>query len=268
VSASHTGPTDEQIRAAVDGARSWNDTARALGFKGLTGGAMRSVKMRVAKLGIDTSHFTHQRRWSDEQLRQAIIEATSWTGVLRTLNIGERSRLSVKWHATRLGLDVSHLDPPTREIPTEVAALALRRDKIPIAAESFAVAWFTMRDIPTAVPAHPAAYDLLATFPEGVRRVQVKTTTYRGKHGTWTVNVGRRPYALDKSARRTAYRPNELDYFFIVDGDAAVYLIPSSVLAGRTEMSVGAYRQFIVGDASSLFADAPALTPSTTEGSP
>ena len=229
---------------------------------------MRSVKKRVAELGLDTSHFTHQRRWSDEQLRQAVIEATSWTGVLRTLNIDERGRLSVKWHAARLGLDVSHLEPPAREIAAEVAALKLRRERVPIAAESFAVAWFAVRDIPTAIPAHPAAYDLLATFPEGVRRVQVKTTTYRRKHGSWIVNVGRRPYVLDKSARRTAYRDDELDYYFILDGDGAVYLIPSAVLVGRTELSVGAYRRFIVGDASSLFADAPTLTPSTTEGSP
>jgi hypothetical protein len=42
----------------------------------------------------------------------------------------------------------------------------------------------------------------------------------------------------------------------MVDGDLAIYLIPSRVVAGLTQISVGAYRAYEVGDASSLFADA------------
>jgi hypothetical protein len=49
---------------------------------------------------------------------------------------------------------------------------------------------------------------------------------------------------------RTA--PDEVDLFFVVDGDLLLYLIPASVAAGRTTLSLGAYRDFIVGDASSL----------------
>jgi hypothetical protein len=45
-----------------------------------------------------------------------------------------------------------------------------------------------------------------------------------------------------------------LDYFFIIDGDGAVYLIPSQVLAGRTGIYVRMYANYCVGDASSLFA--------------
>lgn len=47
-----------------------------------------------------------------------------------------------------------------------------------------------------------------------------------------------------------------MDYFFIVDGAGALYLIPSSVLGGRTRINVGAYAAYRVGDASSLLAEA------------
>jgi hypothetical protein len=43
-----------------------------------------------------------------------------------------------------------------------------------------------------AIPLEPAVYDLLVSTPEGIKRVQVKTTTWFGKDG-WTVMVGRRP---------------------------------------------------------------------------
>jgi hypothetical protein len=55
-------------------------------------------------------------------------------------------------------------------------------------------------------------------------------------------------------ASREPYDLDELDYFFIIDGDLAVYLIPSHVVAGRKAINVGAYQGYRVGDASSLFA--------------
>lgn len=215
---------------------------------------MRSLKKRAADLGIDTSHFTRQRTWSDRHLRQAVAEATSWTAVLRLLGISDRSRLSVKGHAARLGLDVSHLEPARPERPKELSELEPRLTLLSAGAECFAASWFAVRGVRVAFPTQPASYDLLAVLGDGVRRVQVKTTTCRGRHGSWTVNVGRRPYVLDKTASRSPYGPDEIDYFFIIDGDGAVYLVPSRVLGGRTGINVGAYKQFIVGDASSLFA--------------
>jgi hypothetical protein len=67
------------------------------------------------------------------------------------------------------------------------------------------------------------------------------------------VRVGRRPYVLDKSASKIPYDPDDVDYFFLIDGDGALYFIPSAALAGKTTVNVGAYSQYRVGDASSLF---------------
>jgi hypothetical protein len=246
--------TDDEIRRAVAVARSWHGAGRALGLKSVNGGAMRTLKKRVADLGVDTSHFTHQRTWSDEQLRVAVASSTTWTGVLRQVGISERCRESAKRHAIRLALDTTHLDPPCWDIPPEIDNLLPTRSMLSKAGESVAAAWFALRGIPTAVPNQPAAYDLLASFPDGVRRIQVKTTTHRGKQGSWKLGVGRRPYVMDKTASRTSYEPGELDYFFIIDGDGVVYLIPAEVLVGKVGINIGPYRQFAMGDASSLLA--------------
>jgi hypothetical protein len=245
------------IAEAIASERSWHGAGRALGLKGINGGAMRSLKKRVSALGLDTSHFTHQRTWTNSELRDAIMAADTWADVMRALGVNGSSYVFAKGHAVRLGINISHLEPPPPK-PLSVLDLRPQPRMLRACAESFAAAWFGVRGIATATPAQPAAYDLLITLPDGVRRVQVKTSTTRGRHGTWVVQIGRRPYVLDKSASRQPYDPDHLDYFFIIDGDSAVYLIPSIVVAGRTRISVGAYTAYRVGDASSLFATANA----------
>jgi hypothetical protein len=88
-------------------------------------------------------------------------------------------------------------------------------------------------------------------MPEGLRRVQVKTTTSTGRNG-WQVTVSRRPYSPGNLAPRVAYDPDVIDYFFIIDGDLNLYLIPSKVIAGRIGILLRAYNKYIVGNASGL----------------
>jgi hypothetical protein len=90
------------------------------------------------------------------------------------------------------------------------------------------------------------------TLPEGIRRVQVKSSTRRTPNGGWLVRVGRRPYSLDKSAGRAPYDPDSLDYFFVVDGSGTLYLLPSHVPGGRVEIVITAYGDYRVGSSSSL----------------
>jgi hypothetical protein len=73
---------------------------------------------------------------------------------------------------------------------------------------------------------------------------------------TWAVTVGRRPYSLDKTASVAPYDPDSLDYFFIIDGDGDIYLIPSRAIGGRTRIYIRRYAEYRVGDASSLFSAA------------
>jgi len=96
-------------------------------------------------------------------------------------------------------------------------------------------------------------YDLLVSMPEGIQRVQVKTTTCFSKDG-WTVVVGRRPYSVGNRERRIPYDPELIDWFFIVDGDLAIYLIPSRTIAGRVAILLHTCRKYIIGNAAGLMA--------------
>ena len=55
------------------------------------------------------------------------------------------------------------------------------------------------------------------------------------------MTVSRRPYSVGKIAPRMPYDPDVIDYFFIVDGDLDMYLIPSRVIAGRVRSCCDTY---------------------------
>src|SRR5580658_4234777 len=101
--------SDIDLTSAVAESRSWRGVMRELGLCVTSAGSIRIVKRRVATLGLDTSHFTGQRRWSDAQLRRAVASAYSWPELQAELGLIHDSaddRTRVKAHAARLGLDL------------------------------------------------------------------------------------------------------------------------------------------------------------------
>jgi hypothetical protein len=245
--------SDSQLKEAVAVSANWRHVMRALGLNANSAGAIRIVKRHVVRLGLDTSHFRAKRGWSDAQLRRAVMEAQSWDELLTALGLALRSgdgRTRVKAHAMRLGLDLAHLEAPIARShgPAEIKPdLRYLRD----AATSIAASWFSLCGFNVAIPVEPAIYDLLVAMPEGIRRVQVKTTTCFGKHG-WTVVVSRRPYSVGNREQRVPYDPELIDWFFVVDGDLTIYLIPSRVIAGRVGILLHTYTKYIVGSAAGL----------------
>src|ERR1017187_1785064 len=167
--------SDSQLIATVAVSHSWRGVMRELGLCATSAGAIRFVKRHVILLGLDTSHFTGQRRWSDAQLKRSVADAYSWRELLSELGLSgsaaERTR--VKAHATRLGLDLSRMQPPggDRGAPRPEA-----RNQ-PAAAGGLR---------PAGLHAPPCL--------DGIKRIQVKTTTYK-KDG-WQVQMGRRPYSV------------------------------------------------------------------------
>jgi hypothetical protein len=250
--------SDTDLINAVAASRSWRGVMRELGLCATSAGSLRVVKRRVAVMGLDTSHFTGQRTWSDAELKRAVAQAYSWEELLATIGVKARSgdeRIRVKAHALRLGLDLSHLTEQPQETsgqaPPKPALANLRQ-----AAPSLAASWFTLCGCAPAFPIEPTVYDLLVSTTAGIKRVQVKTTTYNGKTG-WQVGVGRRPYSIGNRERQVPYDPELIDWFFIVDGDLAMYLIPSRVIAGRINLLLRAYTKYIVGSAAGLMAPSP-----------
>jgi hypothetical protein len=248
----------------------------ALGFgdRSRSAGAVRIVRRRAAELNLDSSHFRGRRRWSDAQLEQAVTECRSWGEVLASLGLSAQSgnaQPHIKSHAVRLGLDTSHLGrlshtgrspgPAPPSVSEQKAELRCLR----IAAGALAATWFMLRNCSVALPVEPAAYDLLADTPDGISRVQVKTTTRATRYG-WEAGVGHHPDTHSKKGRLVAYDPDEIDLFFIVDGDMTMYLIPSRAIAGRVVIALRTYRKYIVGNARGLLdaagaAAAPAAAP-------
>src|SRR5215470_14315190 len=112
--------SDSQLAAAVTASRSWRGVMRALGLSPTSAGAIRIIKRHVSRLGLDASHFTGQRRWSDVQLRLAVANAQTWWEVFTQLgrtSYNHDDRVRVKAHAVRLGLDLSRLDGQAGEAP-------------------------------------------------------------------------------------------------------------------------------------------------------
>lgn len=250
--------SDEQLPAAVAAATSWRGVMRELGLNPANGGITRTIRRRAGLLGLDTSHFRGNRSWSDTVLRQAVTEGRTWDEVLETLGLRPQvggGRALVRAHALRLGLDISHLRRP--EIPA-ADPCELKPDLAHLrrAAESLAATWFMLCGRNVAFPVEPDSYDLLVDMPDGPKRVQVKTTTFKTKDG-WLVQIGRRPYSMGNNALLVPYDPEIIELFFIVDGDLAVYLIPSRVIAGRVQILLRTYRNFIVGNAAGLLASEP-----------
>jgi hypothetical protein len=215
-------------------------------------GSIRVVKRHVVRLGLDTSHFTGQRRWSDGQLKRAVANAYSWSELLAELRLRGNSddRTRIKAHSVRLGLDLTRLQAPD---VTEATPQDLTPDikRLREAGPSVAAMWFLLCGCNASIPVEPTIYDLLVSMPHGIKRVQVKTTTYNGKDG-WVVQVGRRPYSVGNREPLVPYDPDLLDFFFILDGDLNMYLIPSRVLAGRVMVLLRNYSKYVVGDIGSL----------------
>jgi hypothetical protein len=249
--------SDTELTSAVAMSTSWRGLMRALSLPETSPQMILRVKQGVVHLGLDTSHFITPRTWSDGHLKRAIEDAQSANELLHSLGLqpgSDEAWTRVKANAIRLGLDLSRLES-TRDISAPAARRPDLRN-LRQAATSLAACWFSLCGFNTAIPVEPAVYDLLVSRPDGIKRVQVKTTTHKSKNG-WMIQVGRRPYSARNNARLVPYDPDLIDLFFIVDGDLSVYLIPSQVIAGRVMILLRTYPQYIVGNAAGLMASRP-----------
>ncbi len=242
--------------AAVRDSACWRDVVRALGISTNPESVNRRIKKDVIRLGLDVSHFKGTRTWDDAQLIRAIPDAKSWDDVFTALGLHtpkKETRVRIMGNAMRLGLDLEHLDamPPRDATRTQwqVESMRLRDCATPLAG-----AWFMMRGCTVSLPAEQAIYDLVVDPPSGaIIRVQVKSTI-RTPDEKGMVAVCRRPYSVKNLAPRLPYDPKVIDYFFILDGDYNIYLIPSRVVAGRLALTLRTYEAYIVGNVRGLLA--------------
>lgn len=198
---------------------------------------MRSVRAHADSLGFDYSHFTGQRRWTDQQLAAAIASATSWAQVAEKLGLaGGSSTATLRGHALRLGLDSTHLAPPRKpQTPTDL----MRPDRVNLARAGslMAAAWFELCGCSVSWPLEPCRYDLLVWLETGAQRIQVKTTTVK-QESAWSAWIS------NSGTERATYGPDEIDYFFVIDGDFGYYLIPVAAVGGLKAIRLTAYSAY------------------------
>lgn len=233
--------TDDELRSAIASQHSWRGVLRVLGLKATSAGSLRTARRHADRLGISYGHFTGQRRWSDEALAAAVRESRSWSAVGRALGLDAGSSIpALKGHAVRLSLDCSHFHAVQPIIPVD--DMAPDGSRLSRAGALLAAAWFEASGAPIAWPLEPTRYDLLAHTPEGLRRVQVKTTTTRSR-STYAVSLSTSSHS---APGRRVYDPDEIDEFFVIDGDLRFYRLPVRVVCGRKYVHLSAYEPYRV----------------------
>lgn len=142
---------------------------------------------------------------------------------------------ALKGHAARLGVDATHL----AQQPRSAEDCSTRPDfaHLDRAGPLLAAAWFTMCGQDVSWPLEPSRYDLLVGTRDGIRRVQVKTTTVRAGD-TWKV------YLSTSRRGRRLYDPDEIDDFFVIDGRLHCYLIPVPVVGGLHAIHLRGYERY------------------------
>jgi PD-(D/E)XK nuclease superfamily protein len=146
----------------------------------------------------------------------------------------------LKAHAARLGLDVRHLARPGNTAGPSRASASPCRSNLRRAGPLLAASWFALCGYEVAWPLEPCRYDLVVRRGEECHRIQVKTTTTK-TGGSWAVRIS-------STGRKgvTVYSPDEVDQFFIIDGDLTCYLIPLSVVGGYQVINLRRYHAFVV----------------------
>lgn len=224
--------SDAELAAALATARSWRGVLRALGLDATSGGAIRSVRTRADRLGLDHSHLIGGRRWTDAELASAVASERTWPAVADRLALAAgASTAALKGHCARLGIDVTHLSVVERH-PETVVKPSLAH--LPRAGSALAAGWLALCGYEVSWPLEPAVYDLLVRRDSAFERVQVKTTSRRAGR-TWVVRLTR------SSQGQRPYDVADIDSFAVVDGDLHVYLIPAAVVGGLQAVHVSAY---------------------------
>lgn len=233
----------DALAAAVAKSHSWRGVLRVLGRNPNSAGTLRTVRGKADAFGIDYTHFTGQRRWSDKQLINAVAEARTWREVLLQLGLADSAgnQRTIRTRATRLALDTSHFSAVrTRSESGMVNAPDPKH--LRTAGSTLAAAWFMLRGYEVLWPLEPCRYDLAVRAGSGYERVQVKTVTHRSDD-TYVARL-----ASSRAGGQQVYTPDEIDCYFVIDADLNAYLIPFADVAGYQSIYLRHYHAYLVAE--------------------
>jgi hypothetical protein len=233
---------DAELEMAVRQARSWRGVLRNLGLPASGSHSLRRARIRAEALGLDVSHFTGRRTWSDNQLREAVASSDSWTAVVSRLGLSSAgsSTATLRSRALALGLRTDHLQIRVTELVHHPFQQPSDPANLRKAGPMLGAAWFMLRGHAVVWPLEPCRYDFLAETNGSFERIQVKTTTYRyGRSRVVSISATRR-------SGRACYGADEIDHFFVIDEEMNAYLIPVDAVAGRQQIHLDPYISYRV----------------------
>ena len=230
--------SDERLRAAVAAARSWRGVLRELGLSATSASAIRSVRRSADRLGLDYTHFSGQRRWTDGELAAAISNSATWREVVEKVGLSDpSSQVTLKGHAARLGLDTLHLAKSPAQAPGADLVMHADSRHLGRSGRMLAAGWFALCGYDVSWPLEPCPYDLLVASGNQVHRVQVKTATVRAA-GSWTV------WLSTTGSTRSTDDPDDVDFFFVIAADLSYFLIPIAAVGAVHAIRLSAYEDF------------------------
>ena len=102
-----------------------------------------------------------------------------------------------------------------------------------------AIAWFSINIGTVSIPLTDSQdYDLIVEFNDGsLKRVQVKTTSFKSKYGTYAFNTVVSGGTYNKFTKKYLDK-TKVDYFFVVTETGYCYLIPVSDITARGAQSL------------------------------
>ncbi len=105
--------SDDDVRIAVAASRNRAEALRMLGLAP-RGGNYRSLERRVARLGVDTTHwptFTRRPQYDEEELARLVAESVTLSEVIRKAGrpISGTAYRQLRLAIAALGLDASHM---------------------------------------------------------------------------------------------------------------------------------------------------------------
>ena len=160
--------SDEQLIEAIQASHSWRGVLRQVGLSATSAAAMRSVRMHADRLGLDYSHFTGQRRWTDQQLVAAIDSAAQSGAGRGSARAGRRLRAPdddtrprcTPWHRHRL------ISTPPRSRSRRVGLMRPGHGRLPGPARS----WPRRGSSCVAMPSHGRSSRAATTCSSGWAR--------------------------------------------------------------------------------------------------
>lgn len=168
------------------------------------------------------------------------------------LKLGGDQYPRIRFHCDRLGIDYSHIGNNGRVIALEESPWTqdIKPEYLRRASLTIAMSWFLERGYNASIPIEPAFYDFIVESEDGLKTIQVKSTTQLAKSGHYWLTVTRNSYiasatelSTNGKRQQVSYTDADFDYVFILTGDRSMYLIPVNMVTEKPSITLN--RRFV-----------------------